>query len=109
MIPCGWLIDRRGLKLALGMVWFGSALLVALTAAVSLLSKRPGLGVELNCEADKIQHRLPSVARSYDPPCALRTSPPIRPVSIIAHIFQSARNDHSGYLKLAGLFFSMKK
>lgn len=38
MIPCGWLIDRRGPKFALGMVWFGSALFVALTAAVSLVS-----------------------------------------------------------------------
>ncbi len=28
---------------------------------------------------------------------------------IMAHIFQSAMNDQSGYLKLAGLFFSMKK
>ena len=37
------------------------------------------------------------------------TSLPIRPTSIIAHIFQSAMNDQSGYLKLAGLFFSMKK
>jgi len=38
MIPCGWLIDRRGPRFTLGMVWFGSALFVALTAAVSFVS-----------------------------------------------------------------------
>ena len=38
MIPCGWLIDRRGPRFTLGMVWFGSAMFVALTAAVSFVS-----------------------------------------------------------------------
>jgi MFS family permease len=38
MIPCGWLIDRRGPLFALGMVCFGSAVFIALTAAVGLAS-----------------------------------------------------------------------
>jgi MFS family permease len=38
MIPCGWLIDRRGPRFTLGVVWFGSATFVALTATVSFVS-----------------------------------------------------------------------
>jgi len=38
MIPGGWLIDRRGPRLALGVVCFGSATFVALTASVGLAS-----------------------------------------------------------------------
>jgi MFS family permease len=36
MIPGGWLIDRRGPRLALGVVCLGSAVFVALTASVAL-------------------------------------------------------------------------
>jgi MFS family permease len=36
MIPGGWLIDRRGPRLALGVVCLGSAVFVALTASVVL-------------------------------------------------------------------------
>ncbi len=38
MIPGGWLIDRRGPRLALAVVCFGSAAFVALTASVGLAS-----------------------------------------------------------------------
>lgn len=38
MIPCGWLIDRVGPRSTLAMVWFGSALFVALTATVTFVS-----------------------------------------------------------------------
>ena len=40
---------------------------------------------------------------------AFSTSADMRPMSIKAHIFQSAMNDQSGYLKVAGRFFSIAK
>ena len=38
MIPCGWLIDRRGPAFALATVCFGSAVFIAFTAGVGLVS-----------------------------------------------------------------------